>query len=365
MKARFLGIVALLFLGGSAASAGTPQTAISVPGMAQYTDVSFGFSFWYPATWTVKEEIYDNASSPYSGGSVVKSLAVSPPETERLDPIHLREFVSSDKDVIDSSQRAPSEEAPYSIRYFFDEEQHLWMAETKMEPADKWSLPKAADISDNTMGGLHLFSGTARFGADTIIPLSAKEFVIADNANAGDDQARLAATIVALDPAVADPVSKDEQVDTIRAEGVLFGVIGKRSGVFYTDERNVYDSRGHIILGSKASGFRSIIGYYDADVNYATDGLRVYQEVWRRHPKINQVLEGANPKTFKALQHNFAKDKSHVWYLGKPIDGADPKTFVVTESAPDGPRPEGAVTVAHDGHHTYAVDAHDNVVVGK
>jgi hypothetical protein len=196
--------------------------------MSQYTDASFGFSFWYPASWTVKEETYDDPSHPYSGGSVIKSLIIAPPGAASGEPIHLREFVSSETEVIDSSQRAPSEEAPYLIRYYFDKEQHLWMTETKMQPADKWSSPKAADISDNTMGGLHLFAGTARFAADTIIPLSAKNFVIAEFGNGdGGGQAPLAATIVALSPAVATPVSKDEQIKAIRAEGVAYGVAEK------------------------------------------------------------------------------------------------------------------------------------------
>lgn len=226
---RRLIVIALLFLGrASAASAGAPETAISVPGMQQYTDVSFGFSFWYPSTWTVTEGTYDKDRHPYSGGTVIKSLVVTPPAATYFDPIHLREFVSSDRDVIDSSNAGPVDDPPlYSAKYYFDNKRHLWMTESKGTRSSKWSSPEAADISENSMGGLHLFSGTARFGADTIIPLSAKKFVIADNDNAGASQKHLAATIVALDPAVADPVSKDEQTKTIRAEAVSYGAAPK------------------------------------------------------------------------------------------------------------------------------------------
>jgi hypothetical protein len=222
-------IFALLVLGGAnAALAGTPETVISVPGMKQYTDVSFGFSFWYPSTWTVTEGTYDKDRHPYSGGTVIKSLVVTPPEGSTLDPIHLREFVSSDKDVIDSSYAGPIDDPPlYSSKYSFDGKRHLWMTESKGTRSSEWSAPEAADISENSMGGLHLFSGTARFGADTIIPLSAKKFVIADNDNAGASQKPLAATIVALDPAVADPVSNGEQIKTIRAEAVSYGAAPK------------------------------------------------------------------------------------------------------------------------------------------
>jgi len=32
----------------------TSAQSISVPGMSEYTDSNFGFSFWYPSSWSVK-----------------------------------------------------------------------------------------------------------------------------------------------------------------------------------------------------------------------------------------------------------------------------------------------------------------------
>jgi hypothetical protein len=76
-----------------------------------------------------------------------------------------------------------------------------------------------ADTSQQTMGGLYMFDGAARFGADTIIPLSATDFVIvsSDNMNIFD-QRFLAKTIVATNPLASTPMGAADQDKIIQSE---------------------------------------------------------------------------------------------------------------------------------------------------
>lgn len=82
-------------------------------------------------------------------------------------------------------------------------------------------VPKPADVSLNTMGGLHIFS-TEQKGNASIIPLSAKHFLQVgeySGQNPGSGiHLPLVKTIVAIDPSVATPVSAAEQVQLIQAE---------------------------------------------------------------------------------------------------------------------------------------------------
>ena len=90
--------------------------------------------------------------------------------------------------------------------------------------------PVPANVSTNTMGGLHMLNGNVRFGLSTVIPLSARHFLIVGAAPGGfgggehNIQDYLAATIVATDPAVATPVSTTQQTIIIQAEATKYGM---------------------------------------------------------------------------------------------------------------------------------------------
>lgn len=334
-------LIALLLGAVAAASAGAPETAMTVPRMYHYIDASFGFSFWYPATWTMKEEVYDNAHSPYAGGTVIKSWVVSPPITspapapalydEQLDSIHIREFVS-----------------------------------TKAEPS--------ANIVGKTMGGLNEFAAPApNAHGYTMVPLSAKYLVIVEynNGDISNIQIHLANTIVATDPAAGAPVSRDEQMRTVRAERVLYGAVGKRLGNFYLDDEYVYGIRGETISRTNPLDFHLASTFFPDGTKansdfYATDGIRVYCAL--AFDPADEVLKDADPHTFAEIAHRdgegFCKDQSHVWYGSKLVPGADPDTFAMS----DGIRvhnPDGTDTFAHDGRHTYSLDNKYNIVVEK
>ena len=54
---------------------GSAQSNVSVPGMIQYIDSDYGFSFWHPSNWKVSKSLDMNAS--YLGGSRVAKISIS------------------------------------------------------------------------------------------------------------------------------------------------------------------------------------------------------------------------------------------------------------------------------------------------
>jgi hypothetical protein len=196
---------------------------IAVAGMQQYTDSGFGFSFWYPSGWTVIQSSVQNQNK-YLGGTVTKQFTVS----EGSNVITIEEFYSPTFSITDSTGVGA---CPVCVttHYYFDRGQHTWMV---IYPDGTSSglvapgVPVPANVSFNTMGGLHMLAGSLRFGANTIIPLSASNFVIVSVngkiATESNDPQALAKTIVALDPSVATPVNSVQQTQVIQAEAAAY-----------------------------------------------------------------------------------------------------------------------------------------------
>jgi hypothetical protein len=210
------------------------STNISVAGMKQYTDSTFGFSFWYPASMQVtKTQPQSNSSSMYDNSTIVNG-----PNTQVLGVITAPEFtayeVYSPNMSILSSVDAGPVGSDYD-KYFFDTQTHTWMYASDGGPTGAAGGTTAADTSNNTMGGLHIFNGYTRFGYKVIIPLSAEDFLAiyakcndaTDYTCEGTNGAAASAldrfkasieTIVATNPAVATPVSTAQQTADIQTE---------------------------------------------------------------------------------------------------------------------------------------------------
>jgi len=188
----------------------TAPAPIAVAGMKEYTDSSFGFSFWYPSTWTVTTPVNPPFGVQVTGGTVVATLGLQP-AGQTYPFIQIKEVHSVNRTVTDTGGAGPI--GP--ITYYFDPTTHLWMT-TSAITTGTTNVTTPANISINTMGGLHMFGGTSRFDT-SIIPLSAENFVIVDDGG-GANATPLAKTVVALDPSVATPDSAAVQTQTIQAE---------------------------------------------------------------------------------------------------------------------------------------------------
>ena len=219
-----------------------------------------------------------------------------------------------------------------------------------------------------------------------VIPLSAHNFLIYVfySRNVGSNYIELAKTISATDPAVATPVSAEEQKAAITRAGLLIGGIGTTVGGWIVDSQYTYDRLGNIILGANPSTFKLIVGFSDGytaqSTGFATDGIHIYSDWSYGQP----ILEGADPATFVPIHAyyqipyaqssgkygqsftsddtHFAKDRSHVWYEGRLIPNADSSTFVVTGDT-HVQNNYGIYTLAHDSKHVYGLDTKDNFTI--
>jgi len=205
--------------------------SIVVPGMQQYTDSTFGFMFWYPNTWAVtQKQVTDPTDNGwFQNGTVVKTLSVADPNNAVLG-VTIQEFQSSSMAITELGH-TKNLASPVGVdqKYYFDPSVHTWMYEgltdtpNGLRPAGTIT---AADVSNNTMGGLHIFAGAKRFGSDSIVPLSATHFLVISTNDVGGytDQKYLVHTIVATDTSVATPVSINQQTQTVQAEASAYNV---------------------------------------------------------------------------------------------------------------------------------------------
>ncbi len=361
-------------------------TNIAVAEMQKYTDSDFGFSFWYPASWTLKQSATTSYISP-SGGTIKKTISVGTTDSNGyMGGVGIEEFASSGMSITDNSAAGPAGNGSLSLTYFFDPTTHTWMA-TDID-GENYSTTYAANVSTNTMGGLHMLGGNARFSDDYIIPLSAKHFLVVYALDAGGTrEGLLANTILATDLSVATPVSVDEQIKIIHAEGLLYGAIGTAIPSWgFVDGNNVYDSQGNLVAGANAATFKAINTYSDgfsSPTGFATDGVNVYSEA--RSAKAELVPQ-ADPATFVVIRApyqipyaptsgkygqsftsydmTYERDKSHVWDKGRLIPGANPNTFVVIGDAEMYANPSAQNFIfAKDANHTYGEDAKGNITI--
>jgi hypothetical protein len=104
------------------------------------------------------------------------------------------------------------------------------------------------------------------------------------------------------------------------------GSVEKSSSSFYKDKNHVFVG-DQPIIGADPATF-VYFGVHDNQdglpysVAYAKDKNKVYLG-------CGGVLKDADPISFKDLKGGYAKDASHVWYLGDALDGADAATFSV------------------------------------
>ncbi|MDB5260679.1 MAG: hypothetical protein JWN37_910 [Candidatus Nomurabacteria bacterium] len=195
---------------------------VSVPGMSKYTDSDFGFSFWYPSSWEVTEQAVQSKTQDglFQNGSIVKQLSIRDPAQ---GGVIIQEFQSSSRTITELGATRSANPIGMDIEYFFNVSTHMWM-ETLLQTNGgdgqvKYPNTVPANISYNTMGGLHIFWGAARWGDDVIVPLSAKNFLIITSGDTGSrSYLQLVNTIVATDPSVATPVSAEQQRQTVQAE---------------------------------------------------------------------------------------------------------------------------------------------------
>jgi hypothetical protein len=216
----------------AAALGASAQSQISVPGMSRYTDSGFGFSFWYPTSWKVTQRpVTDPTDSGwFQGGTIVKEFVLANPKAsdDDLPGVIIQEFSSSTNSITELGQTKSASPVGADQSYFFDGRTHTWMYKILSSGADD-GPPRTspADLSNNTMGGLHIFDGAQRHGANCIVVLSPSKFLVLATKDPGGDSLHqyLAKTVVAVGANAAKRTDVQQQTSAIYKEGIQFGAI--------------------------------------------------------------------------------------------------------------------------------------------
>lgn len=204
----------------------SPMSQIAVPGMSKYTDSDFGFSFWYPSNWTVNSPAGDEPGIGANLEDCTFKKSFSIHGKVLSNGVSIGEYYCPNLSM--TLRGVGASPVGMDFKYYFDTNTHTWMVSDLSDPPNgSPRTTSAANVSNNTMGGLHILAGEARFGADVVIPLSARNFLIVSTNDVGGyiDERVFAKTIVATDPSVATPVSTAEQTKTVQAEKDAYGTL--------------------------------------------------------------------------------------------------------------------------------------------
>ncbi len=192
------------------------STIASTSSAKQYTDADFGFSFWYPSDWQVSEiSPSTDTDSNIQTGKVMSILVLGEKDTKgnTKPEIYIQKVHSSSMIITDTFGISPNQ------TYFFNSKTHTWMT-SGYDSNGKLSASTTANVSVNTMGGLHIFGSSGQdstYGRGEIVPLSADNFVVVNNIGVFDANF-LTNTILATDPSVATPISFDGQNKIVQQE---------------------------------------------------------------------------------------------------------------------------------------------------
>jgi hypothetical protein len=317
--------------------------------MSKYTDSKFGFLFWYPSTWTVVVQSPIQRDS-FRGGTFVEQLSVNnphPPSNSRYGAIgtQISVFRSSDQSITELGATNSASPVGADMKYFLDSKTHAWMLTILRDDTGSFQLPTTMPANTRiklfppgaqtkTMGGLPIFPGAARFGADSIVPLSPSDFIVVttEDPDGSTNQNYLADTILGAGPRAETATRDHAQEETIRREALLYAATGTAiqtpTAIWFKDNGRIYDHHGNLLPDAKAATFAPL-SQTGPSSEFAADGLHVYSQE-------NGEIPGADPTTFQVLAPNFEKDASHVFLESKAIPGADASSFVMTGPGPMG-----------------------------
>ncbi len=295
------------------------------PGMSRFTDRGFGFSFWYPTAWRVKEEPVDPrvVEEWFADAKCIKELDVVDPETEGKDGavgVIIQELFAP----AGLTELGRSHSARWILenqKHFVDSKTHKWMY-VDLSDAPDGSPPQAHPFdmtkARRTMGGLPILSGVVPDASEDIVPLNASHFLVISTMQvAGDyDHEYLATTVVSTHLGAGKPASEQVQAETIHKAGIKLGAIGEMVGRWYKDSEHVYDQNGELLRGADPKTFALLDG---SNPYFATDGVLVYF--------TGGVIPGADPMTFVPMGQFTAKDAHHTYEtgFGLTIDGLPTK----------------------------------------
>ena len=212
------------------------QSQTAVVGASRYVDSGFGFSFWYPSAWKVTDEPIADPSGNgwFRDGKIVRTLRVRNPATSNdkdQPPGVIVQELLAPMGLTELGQSKSASPVGIDQKYFFDVVTREWIyAQLSEGPDGTPPSTYAARISQRTMGGLPIFPGAARHGAEVIVPLSKSHFLAISTLDVGGDNSHtyLAETIMATHPNFGKRKSVQMQTEAIRQEAFKLGAMDNR-----------------------------------------------------------------------------------------------------------------------------------------
>lgn len=200
--------------------------------MRTYVDAEVGFEFNYPDGWLVsRSEPSNKIDSNVTQGRVLADLLIGPADTTgNVTPeILVQEVHSASASITDTYGTGMDQ------TYFYDFTAHAWKA--VIGTANGGRITQDANVSNNTMGGLHILTetGTSYIKA-AIIPLSAYDFLVVSRI-AHQDPWYLARTVIALDQDVAVRASSDDQQSIMEVEAMAYSYLPSVTWRTYKDQQ--------------------------------------------------------------------------------------------------------------------------------
>jgi hypothetical protein len=150
--------------------------------MTEYKDAEYGFSFWHPSDWQIKQDRGQEKIFP--GGRTVKTYSLT---DTRGDWVTVWVVTTRDMKITDMGGAGPIG----SITYSYDADKKKWMMEM---PDNKSAGPTETQTRYHTMAGQPIFPGTSRFNT-SIVPIADNTFVIVNDGGSGN-AVYLAKTVV-------------------------------------------------------------------------------------------------------------------------------------------------------------------------
>lgn len=215
-------VLALLIVGGGAyflihpqtssptgTATTTPPVTANTYGMVQYTDLDFGFTFWYPNSWQILPTTTKDTTS-FPGGTLVKTLQVGSPGGVMIY------VVNSTAHTITDEQNGHA--SPISqTKYFYNSPAQQWMvAYPEGINSGTGGATTTANVSNITMSGLIMLPSGRRFDT-SIIPLSTTTFLVVSDG--GGSNAVVLAKTISL---VGVPVDPSTLSTTLQAEASAY-----------------------------------------------------------------------------------------------------------------------------------------------
>jgi hypothetical protein len=178
--------------------------------MSEYTDPTYGFSFWYPSTLPITATTTNNSSN-FPGGIAVETLQVGPAGGVTIYVVNSTTSNITDEPADHASPIAQTQ-------YFYNSTSGQWMVDYPQGTnGGDSAATTTANVSKITISGLVMLPSGRRFDT-TIIPLSTTRFLVIGDGGGSSFTPQLVETVAQMGASV----NASTQATALQAEATAY-----------------------------------------------------------------------------------------------------------------------------------------------